>query len=172
MNTPPLKRHTALQPFSRDHYTGLVQAQHLLRASDENASGLRQALMDFTRAWKCEIEEHFTNEEVLLSALMTAAQLKRLRNDHDLLRAFAGQAAQWQPDVDPGAGWVQELGQLLNDHIRWEERKLFPAIERACTQDQLTALERHTAELEGRRPRAACLRPQHPETIDQTESEK
>lgn len=172
MKTPPLKRHPALQPFSRDHYVGLVQAQHLLRASKEDASGRCQAVKDFIRAWQSEIEEHFTDEETLLSTLITAAQLKRLRHDHDLLRGFADQAFRLKPDVDPGEKWVHELGQLLNDHIRWEERELFPSIERACSDERLTPLARHTAEFEARRPRAACSRPHHPETNDLTESEK
>lgn len=172
MNTPSLKRHPALQPFSRDHYTGLVQAQHLLHATEEDSSGRCRVVKDFAHAWQAEIQEHFADEEALLLPLMTAAQQQRLRQDHDRLREFADQARRQRPDVDPGAGWVHELGQLLNDHIRWEERELFRAIEQVCSDEQLTALERRTAELEARRPRGACSRPQHPDTSDPGNNEK
>ena len=35
---------------------------------------------------------------------------------------------------------AQELGRLLHDHVRFEERQLFPMIERALSDDQLDRL--------------------------------
>lgn len=171
MKTPPLKRHPALQPFSRDHYTGLVHAQHLLHAREEDPSGRCQAVKSFTRAWQTEIGEHFIDEKALLLPFMTTAQQQRMQQDHDRLRYFADRACRLEIGVDPGAEWVQDLGQLLNDHIRWEERELFPAIEQSCSDEQLAAMERRTTEFEARRPRTVCSRSRHSETSDLRESE-
>ncbi len=54
---------------------------------------------------------------------------------------------------EPGAAWVLELGRLLNDHIRWEERELFPLIERSASAEQLRNLTQETERLEQGRAR-------------------
>lgn len=159
MTNPPLTRHPALQPFSRDHYTGLVQAQHLLRAADDDANARCRALAEFVDAWNIEIAEHFADEESLLLPLMTEAQKHRLKEEHDALRSRAGQVSRLGTEEDPGRELARELGQLLNDHIRWEERKLFPAIEQTCSHQQLADLQRRTTKIESRRPRAVRRTP-------------
>jgi hemerythrin len=163
MINPPLQRHPALQPFSRDHYTGLVQARHLLRAGDGGEGERREAIGAFMHAWSTEIAEHFADEEALLTELMTVEQQDRLEREHGRLRQLAAEAGDAESGRDRGVAWARSVGQLLEEHIRWEERELFPAIERACTGEELAALERRTAALEARRPRATCSRAQRDE---------
>lgn len=156
MKHPPLKRHPALQPFSRDHYAGLVQAQRLIKAADGDAAARREALSGFLAAWQSEIAEHFADEEQLLPDLMDSEQLDRLRHDHERLRSHADQGNDRGAEDDPGAEWCREVGSTLNDHIRWEERSLFPAIEKTASNESLEQLEARTRELEARRPRSSC----------------
>ena len=65
----PIERHEALTPFSRDHYTGLVQAQHLSKAAESDAVARRKAIAEFVDAWDTEIAAHFADEERLLAEL-------------------------------------------------------------------------------------------------------
>lgn len=153
---PPLKRHPSLQPFSRDHYGGLVQAQHLLKASEAGPEERRGALAAFLDAWNAEIAEHFDDEERLLADLMSEEQRVRLNREHAALRKLAEEARGHRRQVDPGAAWVRTLGQTLNDHIRWEERELFPAIESTADDAQLGRLKQETDAFEATRPRAKC----------------
>src|SRR5262249_29976314 len=52
--TPPLKRHPALQPFSREHMSGLVQARNLRRRPLTDAE--RTAVVaEFAKAWEQEL---------------------------------------------------------------------------------------------------------------------
>lgn len=156
MNHPPLKRHPALQPLSRDHYVGLVQAQHLLKAAGGDAPARRAAGLDFAKAWREEISVHFADEERLLPGLIADVEDRtRLFDEHARLRTLAGQVeggAAGEPDPD----LLRALGTLLHDHIRWEERQLFPAIEAAANAEQLTHLEEETHAIETSRPRSAC----------------
>lgn len=46
---------------------------------------------------------------------------------------------------------LEKAGRLLHDHIRWEERTLFPLIEKTATVAQLEDLASRTAVLEARR---------------------
>lgn len=137
---PPLKRHHTLRLFSRDHYRGLVQAQHLIKAAAGNAMDRRKALAEFLDAWGCEIEPHFDDEERLLADLADDDNRRRLVDEH-------------RRRVDPGAAWVRNLGEMLNAHIRWEERELFPAIE-STSGGELDRLGPQADQLEATRPRS------------------
>jgi hemerythrin-like domain-containing protein len=156
-DTPPLKRHPSLVPFSRDHYVGLVQAQHLIKSADGSDVDRRKAVTEFLDAWAQEIAPHFDDEERLLTALIdNAADLAQFRKEHGEIRALAQEAKEKRQQIDPGAAWVRDLGQRLNDHIRWEERHLFPCIESSANADQLKTLAGQTEKIEAGRPRSAC----------------
>ena len=83
----PLKRHAALQPFSRDHTIGLIRAHDLLRTAQKEAKERLAGLQRFLGAWNDEIEAHFDDEERLLPALMNAAHRERLNREHDEIRS-------------------------------------------------------------------------------------
>jgi len=154
---PPLKRHESLQPLSRDHYVGLVCAEHLRKAglADGDAAARQKALDEFLDAWRREIAQHFADEERLLTELMTESEAAELDRQHGDLRARA-EAAERQGSDDPGAEWCRALGEALRDHIRWEERELFPALQARATPQQLEILAEHTAPIEQQRGRASC----------------
>ncbi len=155
MQYPPLKRHVSLQPFSREHFGGLVQARRLQEAAAGAAEDRRRKVADFERLWRAELAGHFDDEERLLRGLMDAEQRRRLLEEHREIRGLvatvegAGDASEIEPDV------LRRLGQLLHDHIRWEERVLFPAIEQAADAEQLKVLGVATAAIETQRPGAA-----------------
>jgi hemerythrin-like domain-containing protein len=153
VNHPPLKRHESLQPLSRDHYVGLVQAQHLIKSADATAADRAKALADFVQAWAAEISVHFSDEERLLPELVAGEPGARLRREHAALVELAEEARRRLAMSDPGAAWVRALGQSLNDHIRWEERELFPLIERSASAEQLRELTRETDRIEHSRAR-------------------
>lgn len=150
--TPPLKRHPALQPLSRDHYVGLVQGRHLMKAADGNAVARRAAVAAFIDAWDTEIAEHFDDEERLLGPLADEVGRTRMHREHDQIRALVENARQRRRKIDPGEAWIRTLGQTLTDHIRWEERELFPAIESAAA-EQLVALQPEADRIEASRHR-------------------
>jgi len=149
MKHPPIKRHTSMQPFSRDHYAGLVVAQHLLRAANDTADSRRRAVREFVDAWQREIRSHFDEEERLLIPLVDQpGEITRLYREHRNLRRFAEQAERRINENDFPPQWVRELGQQLRDHIRWEERVLFGLIEQDATDDELEILGHETERIE------------------------
>ena len=135
---PPLKRRESLRPLSRDHYAGLVQAQRLA------------ALLD---AWRAEIAPHFEDEERLLCDLADPESRERLLDEHAVLRRLAEAARARRQRVDPEGAWVRSLGETLRDHIRWEERVMFPCVEQRASTGQLAALAAETGQIEQSRPR-------------------
>ncbi len=152
----PIERHEALAPFSRDHYTGLVQAQHLKKTADSDAVTRRKAIAAFVDAWDSEIAEHFADEERLLLELAGDADRQRLIEEHQQLTDLAEQARALRRQTDPDAKVVRQIGQALDQHIRWEERELFVRLQDQLTDEQLAELGRHTEPIEQSRSRNAC----------------
>ncbi|MCC6581724.1 MAG: hemerythrin domain-containing protein [Phycisphaeraceae bacterium] len=154
----PLTRHSALAPFSRDHYVGLVQARRLREASDVDDVARRQAVAAFVDAWDTEIAAHFADEERLLAKLLDDADRHRLIEEHGQLRDLAARVRQPRRQTDPPAEILKQLGAKLEQHIRWEERELFGRLQNRMTRQQLVELERLTELVEQSRPRRACRR--------------
>jgi iron-sulfur cluster repair protein YtfE (RIC family) len=135
-----MRRSAALETLSRDHHLALVVAQKLRRATVDTAATARSAFLGY---WESEGRHHFrSEEEVLLPAFARHGDaghdtVVRVLVDHvDLRRLAADIEAQPEPPLHR----LRELGELLHDHIRHEERILFPLIEEALPEPELAAL--------------------------------
>jgi hemerythrin len=102
-------------------------------------------------AWAEEIEDHFAQEERLLLGSMTPAHTERLQRDHATLRTLVVEARRSRDSRDVDSDRILELGEKLRDHIRWEERELFPALEAAISDETMTGIGKETAKMESRR---------------------
>lgn len=150
--TPPLKRHAALQPLSREHMAGLIQARNLRRAADIDEAGRTRAITEFVHAWRTEIRPHFDDEERLLLPLVRSPTLRgRLLDEHAALRRLAEQCERNPGAVARDPELVRHLGNRLHDHIRWEERDFFEAVQRDQP-EALAALAPQAALIEAQRP--------------------
>ena len=144
-----LKRHPALQPFSREHLTGLFHAHQLMWLTNGRArQDLLTTVANFKQAWDDEIFLHFAEEERLFTGMPIAVEsLGRLKNEHDALRQAA--VALFCVSAE-GTLQCFDFGKLLNDHIRWEERHLYPEIEAALSVEALAALAEETKVIDAR----------------------
>jgi hemerythrin-like domain-containing protein len=142
-----VKRHPGLIPLSRDHHNGLVQAVRLRRAaSDGDASARLAAAREFGEFFRNEERVHLRDEEEELFPLLlrhVSAQpgpLHEARVQHVQLEGFARKL-----DIAVAAGIVDRetldvAGELLDAHIRLEERQLFPLIEELVPDGELRRL--------------------------------
>jgi hemerythrin-like domain-containing protein len=134
-----MRRSDELAQLSREHHVGLEMALRLRRASEAEADELRVAFLDFFEA---EAREHFrAEEEILLPAFARYcddddADVVRVLLEHLEIRRHAGNLA----NGSCGVTELRALGELLNAHIRHEERVLFPRVEQALNPDELQAL--------------------------------
>jgi len=154
MKYPPLKRHPALVPLSREHFNGLVQVRRLRQAADMDAQQRRKTLAGFLKHWTTEMAAHFDDEERLLGPLMNADDRERLTTDHERLRRLAAEARDRAADAEPECKWMRGLATLLEQHIRWEERECYERIQQARP-EELTALVPAAKEIERCRAGAA-----------------
>ena len=142
-----MKRHPALIPLSRDHHHGLVQASRLRRAGkDGDASARLMAAKEFVEFFRNEERVHLRDEEEELFPLLLRhvprqpAPFREARVQHMQLEGFARRL-----EIAVAAGIVDRemlaaAGELLEAHIRLEERELFPLIEELVPDDELRRL--------------------------------
>jgi hypothetical protein len=135
-----MKRSPQLAALSRDHHLALEAALRLRRASPGDEA---EAVAYFLAFWEGHGERHFAIEEALVLPALPgtddawAEGARRVRRDHEEIRGRASDLSEGR-----GAEAARELGELLRDHVRFEERQLFPLLEARLTADALTALGR------------------------------
>lgn len=152
--TPPLKRHSALQPLSREHMSGLIQARNLRRAAAGDSALRARAVEDFIRVWRAEIRQHFDDEERLLLPLTDSAELRdRLLEEHRELRELAERLEREPGRIAAEPQVIDRLGTILDAHIRWEERVFFEAVQRTHP-EALARLVPEAGRIEDSRPGA------------------
>jgi hemerythrin-like domain-containing protein len=129
-------RHPSLTPLSRDHHHGLALAlrcrkQALGRLKPLGAEGLRLRAQEFRDFFDKQLAPHFRAEEEVLFPFMreavpqSAPLLDDLISDHHGLK----QAVQDLAAGTPLSKVIFDMGDLLERHIRREERELFPLFE-------------------------------------------
>jgi iron-sulfur cluster repair protein YtfE (RIC family) len=125
--------HPSLLPLSHDHHHGLALAlrcrkQGLGQIKPMGAEGLRDRAKEFLSFYTSNLVAHFRAEEEVLFPLLGSAVpgsstvINELVRDHEQIRQAVAQ-------LENGTGLAKlifDLGDLLERHIRKEERELFP----------------------------------------------
>lgn len=130
-----MKRHAGIIPLSRDHHFGLLCCWKIRQGIKKGVSTERiKPYIEYF--WSAHLEKHFSEEESLLFSTLSNDELclrattehhrlkeeiTALKNDHseDRLLGFAG---------------------LLDEHIRFEERVLFPHLEKTLPEETLATI--------------------------------
>jgi hemerythrin superfamily protein len=131
----PIKRHEALQPWSREHHQGLLLSWKIKKGFALNVDP--QRIKDYCDwFWKTHLIPHFETEEKYIFPILGEENhlIEQALDDHGQLRAMFEQT---EADTDV----LSQIESLLNDHIRFEERVLFNAIQVVASKYELKRLE-------------------------------
>ncbi len=144
-----MKRANQLQPLSRQHHLGLNLSRHAKECADNpnEISKHWQALSTYMT----DMHNHFQIEDNLLASALqphkdnhaeVTSVLDTLDEQHKQLHKLTAEitASQDAKSGLPTAEKVRQLADMLYDHIRFEERELFPMVENYLTEDQLDAI--------------------------------
>lgn len=141
-----MKRVNQLQPLSRQHHLGLHVGRHAKECADNP-----QAITEHWQAlssYMSEMRHHFQIEDnLIVDALVphqssqpkVASVLNKLEEQHQQLNELTAEICTSQNNTVT-VQQVRQLGNLLYDHVRFEERELFPMIEEYLTEDELNAI--------------------------------
>lgn len=136
MSEKPIKRHKALQPLSREHHHGLLLSWKIRAGFSKNIEPERiKVYADWF--FKAHLVPHFEMEEQHVFSILEANNhlVKKALTDHRRIkRLFA--------ETDDIANALSKIEEVVDEHIRFEERVLFPEIQKVATELQLIDLEK------------------------------
>lgn len=132
----PIKRSEQLQPLSREHHDGLLFVWKLKQGL-ENRTSL-EIIKEYTGwYWRHHIKPHFFQEEKILIPFMPAQHpmALQLKKEHDYIRELI-----LNIDREPDKHDLIRLSNLIESHIRFEERELFQFLEEHLSKNQLAEI--------------------------------
>lgn len=143
-----MKRDKRLHPLSWDHHAALTSVVFTRKHIKAGAGieRLQQVAIEYAAFYEVGLRPHFRHEEEwLLPRFLRHVEAEdtgvvRLLTDHvklhRLILDLSETLASGRDLISP----LTALADLLETHVRFEERELFPRIEAALTVDELTQL--------------------------------
>jgi iron-sulfur cluster repair protein YtfE (RIC family) len=140
-----MKRHEALAPLSREHHDALILAQ-LLKKNAPAYKGLpetpKEKALYAADFYQTHLIKHFLKEEAILEKVKKYHSgiekiTAEIISEHEQLTA-AFISLQQAPDLETA---MDILGKALDNHVRKEERILFPLIQQHCPEEVLNTIE-------------------------------
>jgi hemerythrin-like domain-containing protein len=121
-----MKRSEYLIPLSRDHHTGLLFCWKI-RTGINKGVDLERISKYIDYYWNAHLKFHFEEEEQLLPS-------DEMDEQHVVIRQqVAGVLGRERHNVNA----YLVLEEMINTHIRFEERELFPLLENELSAEQL-----------------------------------
>lgn len=140
-----MRRHSSLIPLSQDHHHGLVLAQLIKKGAPlykQLPKTLSEKVKYTQNFYKDDLTYHFYEEENILYPVLKKKDkeidkiFSEIFEEHkriiELIKSLP--SAEKQEDI------LDELGYLLESHIRKEERNLFPKIQSIFSDEELDEL--------------------------------
>lgn len=132
----PIKRSKQLTPLSKDHHDGLLFAWKIKQGL-KNGADIKLIAKYVQWFWKNHLQEHFREEEQILAP--------HLPEDNELLKQMIDEHHGIESMVHINENIADEilllnLAQAIDEHIRFEERQLFPYAEKAIPEKELNLI--------------------------------
>lgn len=129
------KRHASLMPLTHDHHHGLAHARRLQVAADKDPADLAREAREFVSFFRTDTIAHFREEEEVVFPLVVddpAAEsiLADVMVEHLRIHALVGRLTAEIAAGSVSKSTAVEVAESLKAHIRFEEKKVFPLIER------------------------------------------
>ena len=164
---PTARRHESLIPLSREHHYGLLVCLRIHRGMEKHNTDLNwlsKRAETAVRFFETDLKSHFAVEEqIVFPAMADIGEAVRvvgeLIEEHgriirlvQMLRSVEGIEL---------ASLLREFADLLEAHIRKEERVLFPCYERNITSTSALQVKAQVLERIG-----SATKPRHPELLE------
>ena len=139
-----MKRHEAIAPLSRDHHATLILVQ-LMKKNAPLYNGLPDNTEDKARyaieQFETHIRPHFQLEEAMLGKVKHIhPSIKILAEEIEIEHRVLTHLFQSLADTNDPLITMNELAVKLEDHIRKEERVLFPLLQEHCSETVLAEI--------------------------------
>ncbi len=137
MERKPVKRNENIAKLSRDHHASLMFCWKIRNGIKLNASTERMVkyLQYFLHQ---HFIPHFTEEEEILFAPLLDKEVQKALDDHIAIKKLIHKISFSSPENHQNE--LSELADMVDEHVRYEERILFPHLEKELSQEQLESI--------------------------------
>ncbi|MBS1574963.1 MAG: hemerythrin domain-containing protein [Bacteroidetes bacterium] len=140
-----MKRHESLVPLSKEHHHTLILARLLRKdapAYRGMPSGSKEKMEYALADYRSHILPHFRKEEQMFKIIKSINKevndlVNELEREHRELKSDFEKLNAGLPDTD----LMDKIGIALDNHIRKEERNLFPLIQENCSEEMVDAIK-------------------------------
>jgi len=142
-----MKRHKSLYSLSHDHHHGLILAQLIKKNAPKykNLPNTIDGKVEYTvNFYNVELKKHFRQEEEILFPAVKGKDKKisslidEIISEHRKIETLVDSLKEKENQTEI----LDELGYLLESHIRNEERNLFSEIEKLLSDDELMKISK------------------------------
>lgn len=136
-----MKRNENIAPLSREHHTGLLCSWKIRQGIKKNILPERiNAYLHYF--WNDHLRFHFEKEEKLVFNVVNDEFCRTAVNEHLILATLISDI-----EREPVFSKLSSFADLLEKHIRYEERVLFPHLENTLDLTQLAMIGKGLAAL-------------------------
>ena len=140
METKPIKRNENIAKLSRDHHASLMFCWKLRQGIKREVDVKR--MQDYVSYFLNQhFIPHFQEEEDILFTPIKDEKVQKAIDDHVIIKMKVADISQFGSNED-----LTALADLVDAHVRYEERILFPHLERELSDGQLEHIGQNLAE--------------------------
>lgn len=145
MSKGPIKRDENIVSLSREHHFSLLFGWKIKNGFKFgiDAERINKYALHF---WENNLVTHFKQEEETLFAVAKDVLVDRALDEHRQIRAeiaiLKNPASKEELKIH-----LEEIADLVTDHVRFEERELFPHLEKILTAEQLKSIGHDLSEM-------------------------
>ncbi len=130
----PIHRSEHIKRLSREHHFSLLFCWKIREGLKRNVPGERiRKFVEYF--WQRHLQPHFQEEEKILFAPIADRQVQRAIDEHKYIRQQIEDLPTYSEKKQRKT--LAKIADIVDEHVRYEERELFPHLERKLSKEQL-----------------------------------
>jgi len=141
MEKKPIKRNEHIVKLSKDHHFTLLFCWKIRNGLKVDVEPVR--ITKYVQYfWQHHMQPHFREEETILFSPVQDAIVQKALDEHlNILHQIEALNAA----VNTTSDQLTTLADTVDNHVRYEEREVFPHLEKVLTDEQLETIEKQIA---------------------------
>jgi hemerythrin-like domain-containing protein len=137
MNRKPIRRNENILKLSKEHHFSLLFCWKIRQGLKMDIAASR--IIKYAQYFQTHfLRPHFREEEALLFASLNDKRVEKAIAQHKQINKLLAQLS--KNIAGNSNDQLEKLANMVDDHVRYEERQLFPYIERVLKNEQLEAI--------------------------------
>jgi len=138
MEAKPIQRSKYILQLSKDHHFTLLFSWKIRQGLKQGVETerIKKYVEHF---WKSDMQAHFRQEEEILFTPVEDDSVQKAITDHQKIKQLVSKVLNSLTEEE-ACGKLATLADAVDQHVRYEERELFPHLEKILTEAQLSSI--------------------------------